>query len=116
MKSNLIYEAYSEVEFLRTKLEEERHKNIGNRNIEFSDLPLLEKNEIIEDSLNLVAPRYLPLLYRDELLRYDTSGSTGKILEVYWRKKDYMRSMFSLWFYRKRFYGINTWDIVEYKK
>lgn len=112
MKNNLIYEAYNEVEFLKTKLEKERCNDMGNKDIKFTDLPLLEKNEIIEDSLNLVAPRYLPLLYKDELLRYDTSGSTGKILEVYWRKKDYMRSMFSLWFYRKKFYSINTWDKV----
>ena len=70
----------------------------------------LEKDDLAGDSLKLMPPQYLPLLYRGELLRNDTSGSTGKCLEVYWKKEDYMRSMYSLWFYRKKFYGINPWD------
>lgn len=112
MNLNLIRQAYCEVTFLKNKIAaasagtEEGEERV----MDFLDVPLLEKDEIVEDPLKLMAPRYLPLLYRGELLRNDTSGSTGKYLEVYWNRQDYMRSMFPLWFYRKRFYGINTWD------
>lgn len=98
--------AYSDVDFLRNKFPD--FNNISGEDI--SKYPLLEKEELAEDSLKLMAAKYLPLLYREELMRKDTSGSTGKYIEIYWRKQDYMRSMFSLWFYRKRFYNINPWD------
>ena len=106
MNYNLIMEAYNDVDFLRNKLSDEN----STASDDISKYPLLEKDELAEDSLKLMAAKYLPFLYREELMRKDTSGSTGKYIEVYWRKQDFMRSMFSLWFYRKRFYGINTWD------
>lgn len=111
MNSKLIREAYGEVDFLRTKLSGDMIL-LEDVKKDFLNIPLLHKDEIIEDSLKLMAPQYVPLLYRNELLRKDTSGSTGKILEVYWRKYDYIRSMFSLWFYRKKFYNVKTWDKV----
>lgn len=69
----------------------------------------MEKNDLVGDALKIMPPEYVPLLYQGKLLRNDTSGSTGKCLEVYWKREDYMRSMFSLWFYRKKFYGIQPW-------
>lgn len=104
MNTDLVGEACREVDFFQNKISE-----IGG-GIPFCDRPLLEKDEIVADPLKLMAPRYLPLLYSGELVRNDTSGSTGKYIEVYWRKQDYMRSMFPLWFYRKYFYGIHTFD------
>lgn len=56
----------------------------------------MEKNDLVGDALKIMPPEYVPLLYQGKLLRNDTSGSTGKCLEVYWKKEDYMRSMFSL--------------------
>lgn len=115
MNSDFLKRAYTEVDFLKKKLSIECSKEIQTE-IDFYELnnlyqfPLLEKDELVQDPLDIVPPRYLPLLYRGELIRNDTSGSTGKCMEIYWRRQDYMRSMYSLWFYRKRFYGINTWD------
>ena len=104
MNISLIREAYKEVDYLREKV-------IGNEgNLDFTNLPLLERDEIVQDPLKLMAPCYLPLLYRGELVKNNTSGSTGKCMEVYWRKQDYIKSMYSLWFYRNYFYGIHTWD------
>lgn len=88
MNVDLVREACQEVDYFRDKISE-----VGG-DISFCDLPLLEKDEIVEDPLRLVAPRYLPLIFRGELMRNDTSGSTGKYMEVYWRKQDYMRSMY----------------------
>ena len=104
MNSSLITEAYQEVDYLREKM------RTVDGDFDFESIPLLEKDEIVEDPLKLMAPCYLPLLYRGELVRNDTSGSTGKYMEVYWRKQDYIKSMYPLWFYRNYFYGIRTWD------
>ncbi|MCM1181601.1 MAG: AMP-binding protein [Clostridium sp.] len=106
MKDNLIREAYGEVDFLRRKL----WNADRDVDVDLVNLPLLEKEELVGDSLKLMPPRYLPLLYQGKLLRKDTSGSTGKYLEIYWQRSDFVRSMFSLWFYRNYFYGIQTWD------
>ena len=104
MNKSLITEAFEEVDYLREKMP------AFDGDFDFERIPLLEKDEIVEDPLNLMAPCYLPLLYRGELVRNDTSGSTGKYMEVYWRKQDYIKSMYPLWFYRNYFYGIRTWD------
>ena len=71
---------------------------------------MLEKNDLAGDSLKIVPRQYLPLISRGELLRKETFGSTGKCLEVYWSKEDYMRSMYSLWYYRKKYYGVTPAD------
>ena len=71
MNTDLVGEACREVDFFQNKISE-----IGG-GIPFCDLPLLEKDEIVADPLKLMAPRYLPLLYSGELVRNDTSGSTG---------------------------------------
>ena len=76
---------------------------------------MLEKNDLAGDSLKIVPRQYLPLISRGELLRKETFGSTGKCLEVYWSKEDYMRSMYSLWYYRKKYYGV-TPDISTFAK
>lgn len=108
MNLKVAKEAYQEVEFYKKK--KLHFKKDNNESDDFFDLPLLEKNEIVGNTLDLIAPQYLLGLYRDEYLCTNTSGSMGKCLEIYWKRSDYMRSMFSLWFYRRKFYGINTWD------
>ena len=48
--------------------------------------------------------------YRNELQIIRTSGSTGKIVEVFWSKEDYLASNLCLWRLRKRFYNIQNSD------
>lgn len=109
MDFSIIEEAYNEVEFYKKKWELNLEEK-GKSPIQITDLPLLKKDEIVGNSLQLVSPRYILGLYKDEYLCANTSGSTGKCLEIYWKRSDYMRSMYSLWFYRRKFYGVNTWD------
>ena len=47
------------------------------------NLPLLEKDEIVEDPLKLMVTCYLPPLYWGELVGNDTSVSMGKYMAVY---------------------------------
>lgn len=109
MNLDLLEKSFRDVTFFKEKLSDKDDLVIRSEN-DICKLPLLEKDELVEDSHNIMPPYYLPLLIHEKLFRNDTSGSTGKYLKIYWRKQDYMRSMYSLWFYRKYFYGIYTWD------
>lgn len=77
---------------------------------EFLKLPLLEKDEIVTRIADFIPPHYVVSLDAGQLINNNTSGSTGKYMEVYWDKSDYRRSMFSLWFLRMKSYGIYPWD------
>lgn len=109
MKKELIQRAYEEVAFLSERLKgTEIDWNLPEG--EFEKIPPLEKEEIAMDVLRLIPPRYLADLYGGSLIRTNTSGSTGKCLEIYWSMEDCRRSLYPLWFYRKKFYSICTWD------
>lgn len=56
----------------------------------------------------------IPLLDREKMIYVRTSGSTGKYLDIYWKRDDYIRSMLPLWMLRKRYYNINPSDKVCY--
>ncbi len=76
----------------------------------FSELPPLEKDEIINDALQIMMPEYLYKYKDNDFMPFWTSGSTGKCLELYWKLADCRRSLYPLWYYRYKFYGIYTWD------
>ncbi len=86
-------------------------KNISNLD-KFEDYPLIEKNYVIENESGAIAPDSVMLYYNNELMKVRTSGSTGKYLEVYWKKADYSKSMLPLWLLRKKYYGISPEDKV----
>ena len=105
----MVKEAYEEVEVYRNKLNG-RKLEWKNFDKDFSELPLLEKNDILGHEGDMIPPRYIMDFYNEELLDTHTSGSTGKCLEVYWRAEDAKKSMYPLWFYRRKYYGIEPWD------
>lgn len=97
MKKELIQRAYEEIPFLSERLKgTEIDWNLPEG--EFEKIPPLEKEEIAADVLRLIPPRYLADLYGGNLLRTNTSGSTGKCLEIYWSMEDCRRSLYPLWF------------------
>lgn len=109
MFEQMVKEAYVEIPLYRDKL--------GGKKLEWKDfesefcnLPLLEKDEILGHEGDIIPPRYIMDFYSGEIMDSHTSGSTGKCLEVYWRIKDARRSMYPLWFYRRKYYGIEPWD------
>lgn len=109
MFEQMVKEAYEEVEVYRNKLNG-RKLEWKNFDKDFSELPLLEKNDILGHEGDMIPPRYIMDFYNEELLDTHTSGSTGKCLEVYWRAEDAKKSMYPLWFYRRKYYGIEPWD------
>ena len=87
MFEQMVKEAYEEVEVYRNKLNG-RKLEWKNFDKDFSELPLLEKNDILGHEGDMIPPRYIMDFYNEELLDTHTSGSTGKCLEVYWRAED----------------------------
>lgn len=85
-----------------------------NQDMKFEDFPFVEKNYVISQESGAIAPDAIVLYYRDELIKCRTSGSTGKYMEIYWKKSDYIKSMLPLWKLRKEYYGISTDDKMCY--
>lgn len=110
MDLQLIQDAFKEVPFYYKRLHQEGEEGNSMDARGLLDYPTMEKSDIIAVSIDLVAPRYLSELYQGKFIETFTSGSTGECLKIYWSKKDYMKSMFSLWYWRKRFYGIMPED------
>lgn len=51
--------------------------------------------------------RSIDYLEDKKLFKVRTSGSTGRVLNIFWRKQDYSRSLFYLWCIRNRVYGVS---------
>lgn len=69
---------------------------------DFQSLPIVDKDTVLTQT-----DRFISLDHEKEELVYDrTSGSTGKILGIYWDRRDLMRSLMSLWSKRKILHGI----------
>ncbi len=80
----------------------------------WEDVPILSKNEFVLSGENALTFYSLPMLYHNQLFSFRTSGTTGKYSNIYLKRADYNRSMLDLWFYRKKYYGINPGDKMCY--
>lgn len=111
---NMIKYSYERVPFYMKKqmsdiVEEMTEENVTEK---MKNLPIICKDEIVRDGVNI------SLDYGMEndgsIIMLQTSGSTGKCLNVYWDKTDFNKSLLSLWIYRKKYYGINPGDKMCY--
>ena len=73
-----------------------------------SENTIIDKN-MITDIGDFVSVKYM-FGKNKELIKTETSGSTGKCFEIIWNKKDYNKSMLSLWVYRYKYYGVKPND------
>lgn len=80
----------------------------------WEDIPVLERNQIISEETSVMAPSAVSLLMANKLIFARTSGSTGKYMEIWWKKEDYNKSMLPLWYYRNKYYGILPQDKMCY--
>ena len=76
----------------------------------WEDYPIVDKKMVLENKNSLFSPEYIGDLYSDRLQRVITSGSSGDCLEIYWKQRDAIRSLTSLWVKRKKYYGIVPCD------
>lgn len=81
---------------------------------DFESIPILSKEEAIENSSRLFAPCYIMKQIQGELIENFTSGSTGKCMETYWDLAECRHSLSTLWLYRSKWYGIRPNDKMVY--
>lgn len=67
--------------------------------------PLLTKTELMQHKNEILEKRYRTLLQK-KLKSVRTSGSTGKFVEVFWEKEQFIKSNLCLWRLRKKYYQI----------
>jgi len=71
---------------------------------DFIQIPIIDKNDIRSNINNLLKQD----VDKKKLRMERTSGSTGRVLDIYWDKNDYMRSNKEIWKLRKGLHNINV--------
>ncbi len=98
--------AYTTVPFYRELAEKEPQILMWIESGQWEKLPLVEKEEIVLQQDKLISDDYLGYLYGRNLIKTNTSGTTGICLEVCWHKQDYNASLLPLWLKRYEVSGI----------
>ncbi len=81
------------------------YKKIPHNFKEWNEIPILRREELYDYS-KFISKQYSA----EDLVENNTSGSTGKILSIFWNKHDLYRSFLSLWRIRKQEYNIAPSD------
>lgn len=71
-------------------------------------LPILTKEEAAHAGVSIISREYYTKLGTPEVKSAYTSGSTGISLEAFSTDAESAGQLFSLWLYRRKYYGINT--------
>lgn len=107
---DMVKYAYTNVPFYR-KLAKDNNIDVKNLDeTDFENLPLVQKNDIVEQPKELLSDQYLLFPKKNHILLRSTSGSTGKYLKIYWDEYEAVQSMVPLWVARQRYYHIKPSD------
>ena len=105
---NMAKKAYATVPFY-TELGKENgitEEQITNET--FTKLPVVNKTMMLNSfDVKQTIDSYTQEVGK-ELQQVNTSGSTGKCMNILWNRADIVRSLTSLWVYRRRYYNIST--------
>lgn len=101
-KEKLLQYAFNKTNFYKDKWKEVNWKN------DWNSIPATYKHEVAHAGVSIISSEYFAHLSRGDIIHDYTSGSTGECLEIYTTKKQQIKSLLSLWFYRKKYYGINV--------
>lgn len=76
----------------------------------WNQIPIINRENLMIDEEQRISPEYYPYYDNRKCLKVRTSGSTGKILNMYWDPREYSESLLQLWFLRKKRYNIKPQD------
>lgn len=91
-----------------------RRENIPTDNMEWENIPILKKEEILKNPNSFFSSQFLSPDKESEIIKDRTSGTTGTYMELYWNKDDVKKSLLTVWIYRKKYYGISPKDKMCY--
>lgn len=106
---DMVKYAYSAVP-LYIELAQQYHLNPKN----FYSLPVVSKNTYVTSPVPYISCNYVTDYLNGFLISGRTSGSTGKYTNFCWSPVDERQSLFGLWYYRKKYYGISPKDKMAY--
>lgn len=106
---NIVRYAYTSSPFYMQVLQKD-NKSLEQILKNWDEVSVVSKDAIVEGEQSIVPYSYYPELSKGKIAYAMTSGSTGKCLQIYWRKSDMNRSMLPLWIYRKKYYDIGARD------
>lgn len=104
---SIVRHAYTTTPFY-INIAEEKNINIDSiiENERYEMLPVITKDMIAKDNDALISAHALMEQIKGELIPASTSGTTGTIINVFWRNNDYNRAMLPLWFHRYKKYKV----------
>lgn len=102
--------AYENSVFYRDYILQEKGGSYCPDNVIFEDLPVIEKEDIVNSRVPLLPIQYMLSPSDEQVITLVTSGSSGKMLNIEWNRSDYYRSMTQLWYLRKKYYHISPND------
>lgn len=82
------------------------------KELDFELLPIITKEDIYDNQLRILSQKVHKDYVNSLLIKHTTSGSTGVCMDIYWSEKNNNNSLLSLWYLRKKYYNINTDDLV----
>lgn len=82
--------------------------------VEITDLPIVDKKQMIESGESMLSSRYIGKYISNQLKWTRTSGSSGILYEICWDENDEKRSLKNLWLLRWRYYKISPKHKVCY--
>lgn len=101
---SLLESAYNKSSYYRKILSNIKEFDLSQSEF-FSSIPILERETLINEFENILDNEY-KYLKRKELQLIQTSGSTGRIVDVLWHPAELLQSNMCLWRYRKKWYNI----------
>lgn len=87
-------------------------ENNKTEELDFESLPIITKEDIYDNQLRILSQKVHKDYVNSLLIKHTTSGSTGVCMDIYWSEKNNNNSLLSLWYLRKKYYNINTDDLV----
>lgn len=80
----------------------------------FEELPFVTKDTYVNAEVPYLSAEYVKKYVCNQLMNGKTSGSTGKITQIYWDIAEEKKSLLELWLYRKKYYDISPQDKMCY--
>lgn len=99
---SIIQYAYKNVPYYKKLFDQENLNPFIFHEDFLSKIPILDKDTVLQKRDSFISKQF----NQSDLFHDRTSGSTGKILDIYWEPKDRIKSLLSLWSKRKIYYNI----------
>ncbi len=78
----------------------------------WGEIPLIDKKDFVFAGTRAISDEYIGRYAAQQLVEAHTSGTSGISLNIYWEKRDYLTSLFSLWMERWKTANIHPLDRV----